>query len=68
MTLKSTKVNPLVKENIEILKKKLGLKSESEVIQYLVLFYDKFWIDLHLASHQEMIKKVKDLHTQPTLF
>lgn len=66
--MKSTKVHPVVKGHLEKLKDDLGLKSESEVIDYLVLFRATLNDKITLNQHLQIKDVVKTDHGQVTLF
>lgn len=66
-TRKSIKVISGVKYDLSVLKKHLGLKSESEVICYLQEFYSQQKAKHTLVSHNEIKERVQMLHRQKSL-
>lgn len=66
--MKSTKVHPIVKEHLQSLKDDLELKSESEVIDYLILFRKTLVDKVTLNQHLQIKDVVKTDHGQVTLF
>lgn len=66
--MKSTKVHPVVKEHLQKLKDDLELKSESEVIDYLVYFRATLGDKITLNQHLQIKDVVKSDHGQITLF
>lgn len=64
--MKSTKVNPVVKDHLQKLKDELELKSESEVIDYLVLFRATLGDKITLHEHLRIKDVVKTDHGQVT--
>lgn len=61
---KSIKVSPGVKYELTVLKKHLGLRTESEVILYLQEFYEDRKASQTLVSHNEIKARVEQLHRQ----
>jgi hypothetical protein len=64
---KSIKVIPGVKWELEVMKRQLGLKSESEAILYLKEFYNLQRSKLTLDSHNEIKQHVQELHRQQSI-
>lgn len=61
---KSTKVSPGVKMRLEELKGHLKLKNESEVVAYLMGFYDIKYETLKVVDHEKCLEKVEELENQ----
>ncbi|MNG37335.1 hypothetical protein D3C84_1246510 [compost metagenome] len=66
-TRKSIKVIAGVKYELEVMKRQLGLKSESEAILYLKEFYDLHRSRLTLDNHNEFKQRVQHLHRQQSI-
>jgi hypothetical protein len=62
---KNVKVDPVVKDQLTLLKKDLGLKvTESHVLAYLLAMYNDQKQKIVLSDHQRYLKESEDIHIQ----
>lgn len=65
---KSMKMAPIVKENIESLRKELGFRTESHVLAYLVAMYrDQKRKTITLGDHQKYVSHSEEIHNQKSI-
>lgn len=63
-TRKNVKVHPTLKTDLSWLKLNLGLKTESEVLAYLVLEHHEMKDKLTYNQHRQLVSKVEQIHNQ----
>jgi sulfur relay (sulfurtransferase) DsrC/TusE family protein len=64
---KSTKLAPLVKHRAKALKSNLKLRSESEVMAYLIEFYNEFYPQMRMIQHEKFKKLAKEAQNEQLL-
>lgn len=64
MEKKQMQVYLPVKRIVEDLKKKIGLKNESQVIAYLYALYDDRLEKITLIEHEKALKRITEIHNQ----
>lgn len=67
MKRKTIQANPVVKAGLEALKKEFGLKTESEVIAYLLNYYSDHKKTVTLDEHNRLVRQVHHIHNQGSL-
>lgn len=66
-SIKSTKFAPMVKHRVTELKKTLKLKSESEVVAYLIEFYGEFYPNMRIIQDQKFRENAKEMQKEQLL-
>jgi hypothetical protein len=64
MERKSTKVSENVKGQLEAKKRALGLKNESEVIAYLLAYYELHYESITLVEHQKILDRMREIEVK----
>ncbi|TMV42796.1 hypothetical protein FE783_36910 [Paenibacillus mesophilus] len=64
---RSVKLTSSVKVQLEDLKAKLKLKSESEVTAYLVALYTDSYPKMTVVQHENYLERAKEMNSQGTL-
>lgn len=67
MERKTIQANPVVKSGVAALKKEIGVKTESEVIAYLLNYYSDHKKTITLDEHNRLIRNVIHIHNQISL-
>jgi hypothetical protein len=63
MKRETIKVKSPVKDRIEMLKRELKVKTESEAIAYLYLYHDKHYEQITVKESLKLLEEVKLMHT-----
>jgi hypothetical protein len=62
MKRESIKVMTPVKQRIEMVKKELNVKTESEAIAYLFLYHDRHFEQITVKESKKLLEDVKIMH------
>jgi hypothetical protein len=68
MKRESVKLMSPVKERIELLKRELKVKTESEAIAYLYLYHDSHFEKVTVKESKELLESVKNMHLQESIY
>lgn len=64
---KNVKVTPGVKNRLDELKRSLKVKTESEVMAYLISLHQDVYQKITLVQHDSVMKAARDLNNESSL-